>query len=119
MTPTLLPLYWSGRAGLVHFFWIWSAALLRRFGSSSPATVSLGNRAGKSLMRPTLTLILALAATAEVRAQQPLPNVPDGFKVELLLSAPEIEAPTALCVAPNGDVYFAEDPMDMRGPSNK
>ncbi|HYT94853.1 MAG TPA: hypothetical protein VEL76_39415, partial [Gemmataceae bacterium] len=69
-------------------------------------------------MRPTLALILVLTAT-ELRAQQPLPKAPAGFKVELLLSAPEIEAPTALRVAPNGDVYFAEDPMDMRGPSNK
>ena len=42
-----------------------------------------------------------------------------GFKVELVLEAPAIEAPTALAVAPNGDVYFAEDPMDMRGPPTK
>ena len=34
-------------------------------------------------------------------------------------SKPAIEAPTALCVAPNGDVYFAEDPMDMSGPPTK
>src|SRR5262249_18419329 len=74
---------------------------------------------GNVLMRLMLTVILSLAATVPVQGQQPLPKVPDGFKVELLLSAPEIEAPTALCVAPNGDVYFAEDPMDMRGPSNK
>jgi putative heme-binding domain-containing protein len=52
-------------------------------------------------------------------AQEPLPKVPDGFQIELVAQAPEIEAPTALAVAPNGDVYFAEDPMDMRGPSNK
>jgi putative membrane-bound dehydrogenase-like protein len=48
-----------------------------------------------------------------------LPMVPDGFKVEVVLQAPDIEAPTALCVAPNGDVYFAEDPMDMCGPPTK
>jgi putative heme-binding domain-containing protein len=45
--------------------------------------------------------------------------VPDGFKVELVLQAPDVEAPTALCVASNGDVYFAEDPMDMGGPPTK
>jgi putative heme-binding domain-containing protein len=49
----------------------------------------------------------------------PVPKVPDGFKCEIVLQAPDIEAPTALCVAPNGDVYFAEDPMDMSGPSTK
>jgi putative membrane-bound dehydrogenase-like protein len=42
--------------------------------------------------------------------------VPEGFQVELILQAPDIQSPTALCVAPNGDVYFAEDPMDMTGP---
>jgi putative membrane-bound dehydrogenase-like protein len=49
----------------------------------------------------------------------PLPKVPDGFQCEIVLQAPDIEAPTALCVASNGDVYFAEDPMDMRGPPTK
>jgi putative heme-binding domain-containing protein len=34
----------------------------------------------------------------------------------MLQAAPDVEAPTALAVAANGDVYFAEDPMDMRGP---
>jgi hypothetical protein len=50
---------------------------------------------------------------------EPLPKVPDGFKCEVVLEAPDIEAPTALCVAPNGDVYFAEDPMDTSGPPTK
>src|SRR5262249_22781790 len=70
-------------------------------------------------MRYTVLLAALFLAASPARAQQAVPKVPDGFKVELLLAAPEIEAPTALCVAPNGDVYFAEDPMDMRGPSNK
>jgi putative heme-binding domain-containing protein len=48
-----------------------------------------------------------------------VPRVPDGFRAETVLQAPDIEAPTALCVAPNGDVYFAEDPMDMAGPPTK
>jgi putative membrane-bound dehydrogenase-like protein len=60
---------------------------------------------------------LALAVPAA--AQEPAPKAPDGFKVEVVLEAPAIEAPTALCVAPNGDVYFAEDPMDMSGPPTK
>ncbi len=63
-------------------------------------------------MLTLLALTVSLAAT-------PLPKAPPGFQVELVLEAPAIEAPTALCVAPNGDVYFAEDPMDMRGPPTK
>src|SRR5262245_54458381 len=63
--------------------------------------------------------LLLVVFTLPAAAQPPLPKVPDGFKIELLLQAPDIEPPTALAVAPNGDVYFAEDPMDRRGPSNK
>jgi putative membrane-bound dehydrogenase-like protein len=64
-------------------------------------------------------LTLGLAPSAPAPTADPLPKVPDGFKVELVLQAPDIEAPTALCVAPNGDVYIAEDPMDMSGPPTK
>src|SRR5215207_2433817 len=70
-------------------------------------------------MRRLLALAGLLAVTLPLPAQTPAPRVPDGFKVELVLQAPDIEAPTALCVAPNGDVYFAEDPMDMVGPPTK
>jgi putative heme-binding domain-containing protein len=52
-------------------------------------------------------------------ASVPMPRVPDGFQVELILQTPDVEAPTALCVAPNGDVYYAEDPMDMGGPATE
>jgi putative heme-binding domain-containing protein len=67
-----------------------------------------------------LTLIsLLLLSTCGFAQETPLPKVPDGFKVELILQAPDIEAPTALAMASNGDVYFAEDPMDMSGPPTK
>jgi putative membrane-bound dehydrogenase-like protein len=64
-----------------------------------------------------LASLLALAVP--LSAASPLPKAPPGFQVELVLEAPAIEAPTALCVASNGDVYFAEDPMDMSGPPTK
>ncbi|HJT78082.1 MAG TPA: hypothetical protein VJ739_12835, partial [Gemmataceae bacterium] len=70
-----------------------------------------------NLALPVLTALLAPAAPAP--AQPPLVRVPPGFRAEVVLQAPDIEAPTALCVAPNGDVYFAEDPMDMGGPPTK
>jgi putative membrane-bound dehydrogenase-like protein len=66
---------------------------------------------------PAFVALCLLASP--VSAQTPLPKVPDGFKVEIVLQAPDIEAPTALAVASNGDVYFAEDPMDMSGPPTK
>src|SRR4051812_49553564 len=66
-----------------------------------------------------LAALLPLPVLAGPAAAEPLPKAPDGFQVELVLQAPDIEAPTALCVAPNGDVYFAEDPMDMSGPPTK
>lgn len=60
-----------------------------------------------------------LGLAAPLSAAAPLPKAPPGFRVELVLEAPAIEAPSALCVASNGDVYFAEDPMDMAGPPTK
>jgi putative heme-binding domain-containing protein len=71
------------------------------------------------MARCALALSLTLAFALPATAQDPLPKVPEGFKIELVLKAPNVEHPTALAVAPNGDVYYAEDPMDMRGPSNK
>ena len=68
-----------------------------------------------ALLAPACLLALA----APLFADEALPKVPDGFKCEIVLQAPDIEAPTALCVAPNGDVYFGEDTMDMGGPPTK
>jgi putative heme-binding domain-containing protein len=70
-------------------------------------------------MRRFLISAVLLLVPGLTFAQTPLPKVPPGFTVELVAKAPDIEHPTALAVAPNGDVYVAEDPMDMRGPSNK
>jgi putative heme-binding domain-containing protein len=70
-------------------------------------------------MSRLFALVALLGLAAPLSAASTLPKAPPGFRVELVLEAPAIEAPTALCVAPNGDVYFAEDPMDMRGPPTK
>src|SRR3981189_3443569 len=70
-------------------------------------------------MRRCAALLGLLLFAISVSGQTPLPKAPPGFQVELVLQAPDIEAPTALCVAANGDVYFAEDPMDMSGPPTK
>src|SRR5258708_12781137 len=62
--------------------------------------------------------LLALAAPS-FAAEEPMPKVPDGFKCEIVLQAPHIEAPTALCVPPHGDVSFAESPPAMTTPPTK
>jgi putative heme-binding domain-containing protein len=66
-------------------------------------------------MSCSFALVALLGFVAPLSAASTLPKAPPGFRVERVLQAPAIEAPTALCVAPNGDVYFAEDPMDMAG----
>jgi putative membrane-bound dehydrogenase-like protein len=72
-----------------------------------------------ALLAVTALLLLSPPAARAQNTRPALPKAPPGFQVELVLQAPDIEAPTALCVAPNGDVYFAEDPMDMGGPPTK
>ena len=71
-----------------------------------------------SSLRP-FAIFTGLLISLPASADEPMPKAAPGFKVELVLKAPDIESPTALAVAPNGDVYYAEDPMDMRGPPTK
>jgi len=72
-----------------------------------------------SSSRRSFAIFTGLLISLPAFADEPLPKAAPGFKVELVLKAPDIESPTALAVAPNGDVYYAEDPMDMRGPPTK
>jgi putative membrane-bound dehydrogenase-like protein len=46
-------------------------------------------------------------------------NVPEGFRVELLYQAPEIEHPSVVTCDDEGNLFVGEDPMDMRGPTTK
>src|SRR6185369_452403 len=55
---------------------------------------------------------LSLAGEA---APPPLPKAPDGFKIELLTAAPQINAPSAIAVSPAGEIYFGEDENNVRG----
>ncbi|MEW4570426.1 HEAT repeat domain-containing protein [Tautonia sp. JC769] len=45
-----------------------------------------------------------------------LPEVPEGWTIELVAEAPAILYPTAIVAAPDGTVYLGQDPMDMPGP---
>ncbi len=46
-------------------------------------------------------------------------KVPEGFKAELLYGVPEIEHPSVVTCDDVGNLFVGEDPMDMRGPTNK
>lgn len=69
-------------------------------------------------MRVFLSFILVSVHGAAIAAVTPLPvlKAPSGFKVELVLQAPEIDAPSALAVAASGDVYIGENLLAMVGP---
>jgi putative membrane-bound dehydrogenase-like protein len=47
-----------------------------------------------------------------------LPAAPDGWKVELIAKPPELIHPSVVCVAPDGRVFVAQDPIDMNVPSD-
>ena len=41
----------------------------------------------------------------------------DGWKLDILAEKPAIHHPSVLCPAPDGRIFLAEDPMDMKGSS--
>ena len=42
------------------------------------------------------------------------PTTVPGWKVELVAQTPDIRHPSVICAAPDGRVFVAEDPMDIR-----
>jgi putative heme-binding domain-containing protein len=66
-------------------------------------------------LRPAL-VALALILPALARADDPKPQVAEGWTIDLIAQAPAIVFPTAVVVAPDGTIYLGQDPMDMPGP---
>ncbi|PYJ00491.1 MAG: hypothetical protein DME25_20575 [Verrucomicrobia bacterium] len=64
-----------------------------------------------------LGLLFAWLASA-AGALAALPACRPDWKVELVATAPDIRHPSVVCVAPDGRVFVAEDPMDIRAPAN-
>jgi putative membrane-bound dehydrogenase-like protein len=62
-----------------------------------------------------LALLFACCFAAAGSAQK----APPSFRTELLLAAPEIEHPSCVTCDDDGNLFVAEDPMDMRGPATK
>ncbi len=51
-----------------------------------------------------------LATTASAAVPQPVA----GWRMELVAEAPQVNHPSVVCTAPDGRVFVAEDPMDIR-----
>jgi putative heme-binding domain-containing protein len=47
-----------------------------------------------------------------------LPTPPPDWRIEVVASAPDVQHPSVVCAAPDGRVFVAEDPMDIRVPAN-
>ena len=66
-----------------------------------------------------LALVVSVVAQTATGADTPsraLPQVAEGWSIELVLEAPNILFPTAIVAARDETVYLGSDPMDMPGP---
>src|SRR5256885_4161388 len=55
-------------------------------------------------------------ALTSLCAGAPAPTPPPDWRMDLVAQAPEIGHPSVVCVAPDGRVFVAEDPMDISTP---
>lgn len=65
-----------------------------------------------------LMLWRAILFTQVYAAAPPVPAATQGWQLELIAAAPEVQHPSVVCSAPDGRVFVAEDPMDIRAPAN-
>ena len=61
-------------------------------------------------------LSLGIIAAVVVSARPSPFKLAPGWKIELVIEAPQIQYPTAIVTAPDGTIYLGQDPMDMPGP---
>jgi glucose/arabinose dehydrogenase len=50
-------------------------------------------------------------------AASPLPPCAPGWKVEVVVQAPDLVFPSVVCCAPDGRIFVGEDPVDMTSPA--
>ena len=67
----------------------------------------------------TVSALLAcpIAGAAEKKKDAKDWEIAQGWKVEVLEEKPAIHHPSVVCPAPDGRIFLAEDPMDMKGSS--
>src|SRR6187399_1001977 len=69
-------------------------------------------------MRWLAAAVLAIVGAAAAPARgDDLPTPPAAWKLEVVARAPVVRHPSVVCCAPDGRVFVAEDPMDIRLPS--
>ncbi len=65
------------------------------------------------------SLVLLLLLASWIRTSLSLqatetPTVAPGWKIELVAQSPDLRHPSVVCASPDGRVFVAEDPMDIR-----
>ena len=70
----------------------------------------------------TMLAALTVSGVRAVNAAPPgpgrrLPTPPPGWTLEVVAEAPALRHPAAVCSAPDGRVFVAEDPMDISAPA--
>ncbi len=83
---------------------------------SGPGVFAMRRSVCVSLAVALLGMILPIGRSLAQEPAQALPEVPEGWSIELIAEAPAILYPTAIVTAPDGTVYLGQDPMDMPGP---
>jgi len=83
------------------------------------------HRSRRQLAAGLSSVALAIASSASaqeggaVTAVTPSPKVPDGFVIELVAKAPDLQWPSAVHCLDDGSLLVAEDRMDMPGPADQ
>ncbi|HKQ38315.1 MAG TPA: HEAT repeat domain-containing protein [Verrucomicrobiae bacterium] len=67
---------------------------------------------------PSLRLCVNYLALLAFPVIGALPVPPADWRIEVIASAPDVQHPSVVCAAPDGRVFVAEDPMDIRVAAN-
>ena len=73
-------------------------------------------RSAFGLWLSALGILPSPAAEADASSTNGLPQPVPGWRMELLLTAPQLRHPSVVCTAPDGRIFVAEDPMDISLP---
>jgi putative heme-binding domain-containing protein len=63
--------------------------------------------------------LVALVLAQDGNKKPSFPTCPKDWKLEVVAQIPHIEHPSVVTCAPDGRIFLGQDPMDMRGPTNK
>src|SRR5262245_35557715 len=69
-------------------------------------------------MRFLLAALLLTPAALPSAETGPMPKPVPDWKIQLVATAPLVRHPSVVCTAPDGRVFVAEDPMDIRVPAH-